>query len=258
MAQLTCNFVSYSLKRGVDICITLPSLSSCDVGAEKKPCHTPMYKYPVLYLLHGYGNDYKSWYRYTSVERYAEEKRIAIVTLNADNKCYMNTVLGDNYYDFVAYELPEFVCGNFPISSDPKDTYIAGLSMGGYGALVHALSRTSAYRAAGAFSPGIDIGRKEDLIGADLDCINLYTELETCVKNNCKLPELFLCCGQNDFLYDSVVNFHGELTKKAIPHRWDDVPGFEHEWKFWDIELEEFLDWLPRTDPYAGMPAHKI
>lgn len=64
MAQLMCNFVSYSLRGGVDIAITLPTISSCDFGPDKKPCHTPQAPYPVLYLLHGYGNDYKCWHRY--------------------------------------------------------------------------------------------------------------------------------------------------------------------------------------------------
>ena len=91
MAQLLCNFVSYSLRRSVDIAVVLPTISSCDFDLDKPPCHTPAFRYPVLYLLHGYGNDYKSWLRYTSAERFAEEKRIALVLCNDDNQCYMNT-----------------------------------------------------------------------------------------------------------------------------------------------------------------------
>ncbi len=119
MAQLMCNFVSYSLRGGVDIAITLPTISSCDFGPDKKPCHTPQAPYPVLYLLHGYGNDYKCWHRYTSMERYAEERRIAVVTCSVGNKCYMNNAFGENYYDFIAQELPEFICG-FP----PRGRYL--------------------------------------------------------------------------------------------------------------------------------------
>ncbi len=125
----------------MDIAITLPTISSCDFGPDKKPCHTPQAPYPVLYLLHGYGNDYKCWHRYTSMERYAEERRIAVVTCSVGNKCYMNNAFGENYYDFIAQELPEFICGNFPVSRRVEDTYIAGLSMGGYGALARGVVR---------------------------------------------------------------------------------------------------------------------
>lgn len=86
--------------------------------------------------------------------------------------------------------------------------------------------------------------------------MNLYELLEE--HAGAQLPNIFLCCGQEDFLYQSVVRFHSELEKYGISHRWDDVPDFEHEWKFWDIELERFLDWLPRTDAYALLPHHKL
>lgn len=259
MAQLMCNLISYSLGYGVDIAVSLPTISACDIGPGKKPCHTPQGKYPVLYLLHGHGNDYKSWHRYTSMERYAEERRIAVVTCSVGNKGYMNADYGERYYDFIAYELPEFICGNLPISQKAEDTYIAGLSMGGYGALAHALDRPKAWRAAGAFSPGVHIGSAPEALGHGMPpMMDLYHLLERDVKENKKLPDLFLCCGQQDFLYRHVVQFHQTLQSKGIPHRWDDVPGFEHEWKFWDIELEKFLDWLPRTDPYAKMPMHKL
>ena len=257
MAQLLCNFVSYSLRRSVDIAVVLPTISSCDFDLDTPPCHTPAFRYPVLYLLHGYGNDYKSWLRYTSAERFAEEKRIALVLCNDDNQCYMNTPAG-NYYDFIAKELPEFVCGNFPISSRPEDTYIGGASMGGYGALVHAFTNPSAFRAAAGFSPAIEIGSQPDTIGSGLNCVNLHEALDRCLKEKLQLPQLFLCCGQQDFLYDCVSAFHRELLEKGVAHRYDDVPGYEHEWKFWDLKLEEFLDWIPRTDPYAGKIPHKI
>lgn len=256
MAQILCNFVSYSLGYGVDIAITLPTLSSCDIGNNKQPCHTPKAKYPVLYLLHGRGNDYKSWYRYTSVERYAEERRIAAVCCSVGNKAYMNAAYGEKYFDFIENELPEFMHGNFPVSERPEDTYIAGLSMGGYGALAHMLTHPASYKAVGAFSPATELLRSDS--NEFPPRIDLYKALDQCLFEKASLPELFLCCGQNDFLYDGVAGFHRMLEEKNVAHRWYDVPGFEHEWKFWDIEVERFLDWLPRTDAYANAPLHKL
>lgn len=74
MAQIQCNFYSYSLGYPVDIAVTLPSFTSCNLHMPHT--HALPAKFPVLYLLHGYGNDYKVWQRYTSVERYAEEHRM--------------------------------------------------------------------------------------------------------------------------------------------------------------------------------------
>ena len=145
MAQIHCNFFSYSLCHGVDIEVTLPSFTSCNM--DDPHTHSLPGKFPVVYLLHGKGNDYMSWLRYTSVERYAEEKRIAIVTFSVGNKAYMNDDMGDNYYDFLNQELPEFVEAYFPISDSPKDRYIAGLSMGGYGALLHGIENPDRYSA---------------------------------------------------------------------------------------------------------------
>ena len=67
----------------------------------------------------------------------------------------MNDDMGDNYYDFLNHELPEFVEAYFPISDSPKDRYIAGLSMGGYGALLHGIENPDRYSAIGALSPAV-------------------------------------------------------------------------------------------------------
>ena len=107
MAQVHCNFFSYSLGYPVDIEVTLPSFTSCNLHLPHT--HALPGKFPVLYLLHGHGNDYQAWLRYTSAERYAEEYRMAVVTFSCHNKAYQNAPLGENFYDFLNEELPEFV-----------------------------------------------------------------------------------------------------------------------------------------------------
>lgn len=261
MAQLHCNFFSYSLGYGVDIQIVLPSLSPCDMEHPEKLTHTVTAKYPVLYLLHGHGNDYMCWSRFTSMERYVEERRMVAVTCSVGNKGYMNAGYGENYFDFVKKELPEFILANFPVSERKEDTYIAGLSMGGYGALAHALEHPDSYQAVGAFSPATDWGgmEPEERLGHGLpDMMDLKTLLENDLAAGKKLPEIFMCIGKQDFLYDTVVDFHQTLEAEGVGHRYDDVDGFEHEWAFWDKELPLFLDWLPRTDSYAGLTPHHM
>ena len=127
MAQMHCNFFSYSLGYPVDIEVTLPSFTSCNLHLPHT--HALPGKFPVLYLLHGHGNDYQTWLRYTSAERYAEEYRMAVVTFSCHNKAYQNAPLGENFYDFLNEELPEFVENYFPVSDKSEERYIAGLSM---------------------------------------------------------------------------------------------------------------------------------
>ncbi|HWT73597.1 MAG TPA: alpha/beta hydrolase-fold protein [Mobilitalea sp.] len=260
MAELLCNFFSYSLGSPVDIQVIIPSVSPCDMGYPEKLTHKIETKYPVLYLLHGHGNDYMCWSRFTSMQRYVEERRIVAVTCSVGNKCYMNAEYGEKYYDFIEKELPEFIKANFPVSDRTEDTYIAGLSMGGYGTLAHGLGHPQSYRAIGAFSPGIEFNdQAAKTIGHSFPpTMDLRAQLEDDLKAGKKFPDLFMCIGDKDFLYQSVAEFHKFLLEKGVGHRYDDIAGYEHEWAFWDLELPEFLDWLPRTDPYAGMIHHKM
>lgn len=260
MAQIHCNFFSYSLGHGVDIAVTLPSFTSCNM--EQEHSHRLPGKFPVLYLLHGHGNDYMVWHRYTSVDRYAEEKRIAIVTFSVGNKPYSNEGKGDNYYDFLNRELPEFVENYFPVSDQREERYIAGLSMGGYGALLHGLQNPERYSAIGAFSPAV-FDRKTLEEGANsrgLKLCDLYEITKQAVESGKKLPDLFLCIGDKDFLYENVTAYHKFLEKtwKGARFRYDDMPGYEHEFAIWDIEAANFLDWIDRKDVFQKMGPNKV
>lgn len=260
MARIQCNFFSYSLGFPVDIQVILPSLSPCDMEQPQKLTHVIQSKFPVLYLLHGHGNDYLCWSRYTSMERYVEERRIAAVTCSVGNKAYMNAEYGERYFDFVEKELPEFILANFPVSDRPEDTYLAGLSMGGYGTLAHGLAHPESYRAIGAFSPAVELsGYEEERLGHTLPpTMDLRKLLEADLAEAKVFPEIFLCIGKKDFLYEAVSRFHKYLDEKNVIHRYDEKPEYEHEWAFWDLELPLFLDWLPRSDAYAGMEPHKM
>ena len=266
MARFDVNFYSYSLDHGVDITVTVPSFTPCDRAPGVKPSHWVEAKYPVLYLLHGHGNDRLCWLRYTAVERLAEEQRIALVTFDTGNKAYNNMPAGDNYFDFLNEELPGFVGAMFPISSRREDTYIAGLSMGGYGALAHALSNPARYCAFGAMSPGV-AGRADRIRRETLDPnsvtdifrrgIEPLHELEARLKEGADLPRGYICCGMQDHLYSRVEEFVADARALGADFTWHPVDGFEHEWRYWDIEIANFLRWIPRTDPWADRP-HKV
>ena len=266
MARFDVNFYSYTLDHGVDITVTIPTYTPCDRQPGTAPTHQPEAPFPVLYLLHGHGNDRLCWLRYTSVERLAEEQRIALVTFDTGNKAYNNMPAGDRYYDFLNKELPDFINHMFPVSSRREDTFIAGLSMGGYGTLAHALTNPARYCAFGAMSPGVaaraDRKRQKDLDPnsvADMfrRAIEPIYELEARLKEGAVLPKGYICCGKQDHLYQRVEDFVTDAKALGADFTWHPVDGFEHEWHYWDIEIGNFLRWIPRTDYYADKP-HKV
>ena len=278
MAKMTVNMISYTLKRTVDITVVLPTAtipmsmgmggSPEDLKYQGKP------KYPVLYLLHGMGNNHAQWTGYTNVELFAEERNIAVVMISAENKCYINYG-GDKFYDFIENELQDFIKGTFPVSDRPEDTYIAGLSMGGYGTLVHALSNPEKYAAAGAFSAAvvlnpISIINPDSLVGDDgqIDASKLGDGVEASIDPNSladkliaegkKFPKMYVACGGKDFLIEANTAFKDKLVAAGVDVTWDYIAEYGHEWRFWNIEVERFLDWLPRTDAYADKGRRQI
>lgn len=263
MAKFNCNVISYTLKRTVDITVVIPSPTIPESMGMfgTKACHKPIAKYPVLYLLHGFGNNHATWSGYTSVELFAEERNIAVVMLSAENKSYVNHPSGDQFYDFIAYELPEFICGMFPISEQPKDTYIAGLSMGGFGTFVHALNRPKQFTAFGAFSaavalnPSALLGGESKPIDPMFDPLTLARKI---VENKGDFPKAYIACGEEDFLYKDNLQFQAQLIEMGADVTWVSLPNYGHEWRFWNLQVEAFLDWIPRTDEYATKEKRKV
>ena len=271
MAHFSINFLSYELNRAVDINVILPTMCGPEV-AVKPHTHAVPAPYPVLYLLHGGINDYSTWERYTSIERYAEERRIAVVTFSSENKCYRDIdsagyedfIFGrDHIYTFATEELPDFVTSIFPISKKPEDTYVAGLSMGGMGTLSFALNHPERYHAIGVLSAmtmggSLKFTPYDENTSFDPDAKGyMYDEkydtrllLKKRAEEGVKLPAIYTAMGDKDFGIERYREFLKEMDSLGIPYTYEIVPGYDHEWAFWDMEIQKFLDWLPRTDYY--------
>lgn len=263
MAKLTCNFFSYTLKRAIDITVIIPTVTFPEAYGEGMPegtraTHHKEHKYPVLYLLHGGGNDHHIWNSYTNIELFAEERNIAVVLFSAENKCYINWSEQDPFYDFMETELPEFVTSMFPISSRAQDTYIAGLSMGAVGTLVHALGNPDRYRAMGVFSMGMFVP-KTGAYGMEqppqYDPEYLAEQLRKAGRIG---PDAFFAAGEKDVWYDNCKKTAQVLEQDGYHVKWVSMPEYGHEWRFWNIVVEQFLDWLPRTDAYANTGKRKV
>lgn len=258
MAKLVCNFYSYVLNRAVDITVILPSVTCPEsLGLTGEPAsHELPAEFPVLYLLHGFGNNHAQWTGYTNVEMYAEERRIAVVNISAENKAYAK-VGGDDFMRFLAEELPAFLKNYFPVSDKPEETYIAGLSMGGYGSYIHGLTYPERFRAVGTFSAGVSINPKtfaENPLGASPEAdpeYNPYKLAEKLKKEGKTFPKIYASCGTKDPLYEADKQYADYLKELGADVTWDEMEGYGHEWRFWDAQVEKFLDWIPRDDEYA-------
>nr|WP_205863481.1 alpha/beta hydrolase family protein [Planosporangium thailandense] len=210
---------------------------------------------PVLYLLHGLSDDHTAWQRWTSIERYAAARGLAVVMPAVHRSFYADEVHGHRYWTFLAQELPHLVSSFFRVSDRREDTFVAGLSMGGYGALKWALREPSRFAAVASMSGALDVvamarrperGELCDRVfggvpGPDNDLFALLGSADADT-----LPPMYISCGTEDVLLDSNRAFVEAAQKAGARVTVDFRPG-EHEWGFWDAEIQKILAWLPGT-----------
>ena len=238
MAYLKMNFVSACLSRSVSVSLLLPSgkveeLSTIANEGYKKGA--PM---KVIYLLGGVMEDESGWCINSRLPSYAEEHDYLIVMPNGEGKGYINQGK-DRFYDFISKELPSFIESRFYVGSKKEDRIIAGLSMGGFGALVHAFSKPDFWGYAGAFSPLLC-----DSVWGDKKTHPLSLAIKA-EKERMPLPKVFHAIGEDDFFHEDNLRFLNKTKGfKMLDINSQIIPGFGHEWAFWDREIKEFLDWL--------------
>lgn len=213
---------------------------------------------PVLYLLHGLSDDCTIWERRTSIERYATEKGIAVVMPEVRRSFYTDEAVGEKYWTFIAEELPQLVARTFQVSTAREDTFVAGLSMGGFGAFKLALNHPERFAAAASLSGALDpaslsldlstghlaerIWAGRDLAGGADDLLGLLGTADPAA-----LPALFLDCGTEDGLLEQNRRFLDVAAQRDVELTSRLRPG-DHTWEFWDQGIQDVLDWLPIRD----------
>lgn len=238
------NFFSETLDLLSSMYVLLPQRKL----AERKDKRAP--KYRTLYLLHGRSDDHTAWQRWTSIERYVEGLNLAVVMPAVHLSFYTDMAYGGNYWQFISEEVPAVVRDIFPLSSQREDNFVAGLSMGGYGAFKLALTHPERYAAAASLSGGLDI---RETICADNPRNNKkrLAELQTVFGDLTKVPgskhdlftlarkvatapikpRLYQCCGTEDFLYAQNIRFRDKTRKLPIDLTYEEGPG-EHNWAY--------------------------
>jgi putative tributyrin esterase len=267
MALLRCDFFSEALGLSTSMTVILPQQTTTQIGMAG---HTRPGAPPVLYLLHGLSDDDTIWLRRTSVERYVAPLGLAVVMPQVHRSFYTDQASGGNYWTFLSEELPELVSTLFRVSQRREDTFVAGLSMGGYGAVKWALRQPGRFAAAASLSGALDVAglrtgraREEDphlfdrvfgdqeIAGGPDDLFALVQQPETGPR-----PALYLCCGTEDHLITDNRAFHEAVLDAKIPVTADFSPG-EHEWGYWDDKIQDVLAWLPLApdgDPTRSGP----
>lgn len=256
MALITCRFYSDVLQLSTSMTVLLPQETTTQIGLKGR---SGSGAHPTLYLLHGLSDDDSIWLRRTSIERYVSGLGLAVVMPQVHRSFYTDMAYGGRYWTFVSEELPRLARSFFPLSEAREDNFVAGLSMGGYGAFKLALRHPDRFAAAASLSGALNVagGLRErfpedyerifggrEVAGSDDDLLELLARRsgEAGAK-----PMLYQCCGTEDFLYDDNRRFADAVRGTGFDHTYEEGPG-GHTWDYWDAQIRRVLAWLPLRD----------
>lgn len=225
--------------------------------------------YPVLYLLHGSGDNQTGWVQFGEILRIADKAilegsatSMIVVMPDADTgqRGYFNSISGDwRYEDFFFQELMPFIENEYRIRKDKRYRAVAGLSMGGGGAFVYALRHPELFSSACPLSASCgplsmeDMDRyksREEMNNATDEELEAYYKKHSVLDMVKNMPDeqkkavrWFIDCGDDDFLYEGNSLVHIEMRKNNIPHEYR-VRNGGHTWTYWRESLPVVLSFI--------------
>lgn len=216
-------------------------------------------RYPVLYLLHGLTGHFDNWTSRSDLAKYAEAYQMLIVTPEGENGWYTDSLTNprEKYESYIIKELIPEIDSKYRTDPVRAKRAIAGLSMGGYGALKFGIKYPGMFVLAGSLSGALRaaqynlknsgaIGKSiEEIFGPEggetrnaNDVFKLVSEMP--VEKIKSLPFIYLDCGIDDFIFQQSRDFSGLLIEKKVPHEYRELPG-AHNWQYWDKQVKELL-----------------
>lgn len=272
MALMTLTFESRLLRGNSSVNVILP-----DMPRERtaRDFYAREHRFPVLWLLHGTYGDHSDWVRKTNIELYAAEKGLAVVMPAALNSNYSNWPdfsLGYDGYAFLTDELMPLVYGWLPVSEAREDNFIAGLSMGGRGAIKYAVNHPEKFAAAAVLSASpinlenvtqqqLDV--QDDMMmsrlrgqvanAGGLDAYraseeNVWSRIDDRVRTG-GLPRLLFATGADDaIIVDQLAEFREHAEDIGFEATFWIADGFRHEWRFWDLAIQRSLEFFGLQD----------
>lgn len=219
----------------------------------------------TLVLLHGYSGCASDWVTGSAIRELAAEYNLAVLMPNGRNSFYLNREpTGEAFATFVGEEVLNYARKAFGLSEQAEDTFIGGFSMGGFGALHTGIQYSHNYSKIMALSSALIIPQLKTMTPEDQNPIanyayyqNIFGDLKTAHERDCnpevlverklaageKLPQIYMACGTEDFLFEPNRAFHQFLEDHGVPHKFLTSPGI-HNWKFWNEYLEPGIRWM--------------
>lgn len=219
-------------------------------------------RYPVLYLLHGIWGHFSDWDTESNLATYAGNLDLIIVMADAGNSWYVNsaTVPRHKFEDYVAKDLIAYIDANYRTIRERSGRAIAGLSMGGYGALKFGLKYPDMFAFAGSMSgalnaPG-DLDTRQVLFRKNLLAVFGPPGSATRKENDvygllkqadpAKLSYIYIACGKEDPFVEVNRSFVAQLDAQHVAHEYHESFG-SHTWNYWDNAVREMLPVLMRA-----------
>jgi S-formylglutathione hydrolase FrmB len=261
MALIHAHFYSDALGMQRSIDVLLPQRANGIGEAGEGGGSVPCGNVPVLYLLHGWSDDHTGWQRRTSIERYALDKGLAVIMPGTDLGFYTDMKYGYDFWQFFSKELPGLVHEFFPrISTRREDTFVAGLSMGGFGALKLGINCPEQFSAVASLSGLTDplwayqnrdkdddgavwlniFGDEDEMRGSVND---IHCKMEELIASGKTRPRFYQTCGTEDFLYKINVAFRDRFKDRIDLTYYEEAGA--HEWDYWDRNIQRVINWLP-------------
>ena len=235
MAIIQMNYVSNALFRTVPVQVILPVDKLSPDG--KLP---PRKKFKTLYLLHGLLGNYTDWVSGTRIQRWAEERDLAVVMPSGDNSFYVDRPDSNNCYgEFIGRELVEITRRMLPLSERREDTFIGGLSIGGYGAVRNGLKYHDTFGAIAALSPALHVFEdRRAAVESRAFGEAIFGDLKTAAKSDKNprvlvealagrkdLPKMYLACCTGDALLPASRLYDQLLTAAGFVVTYFEGPG---------------------------------
>ncbi|SDZ75818.1 S-formylglutathione hydrolase FrmB [Lachnospiraceae bacterium NK3A20] len=276
MAYLRIDYDSEAMLEKTGVSVIIPE-NKWGYSLADRPAD---YKYPVVWLLCGGGFDYTDWQRYSAVELFAAQHGVVIVMPGISYAAYCDTAEGDyKYWTQISRELPEYLRKLLPLSEKREDNFVAGFSMGGYGAFKWAMQAPQMFAACGTFAGPIGIIPRQPIPSDERlgqPCVrddfcepqfrtlwasigsaakrrntpddNLYM-LEQHLKKKRDLPKFYIAIGSEDPTHDEGYAVMDQMRDMGLEFK-DIRDHGGHDWEYCNRHIEDFLNWIPLGKTY--------
>lgn len=261
MANITVKYFSDCLIRHTTFEMYLPNdlrsgqpWEQQDNAYRKRPTRT-------LFLLHGYTGSAGNFVP----EYLSEQYNVAVVAPNGENGFWLDGIsTGHKFCTLIGEEMLGYVRRTFGLAKSAEDTCILGMSMGGFGALHTGLAYPDRFGKIGAMSSalivhevaGMKPGMENGVANYDYyrECFgepdrvlesdnNPETLADKLISQNKKIPEIYMCCGTEDFLLENNRVFHRFLEDRNVAHKYFESSG-NHDMQFWGEYTEKIVKWM--------------